>query len=284
MLISCAVTIVVVSRLVYRKGINLLISVAPRTQTYDSSSVRPFCASGGDGPHVTSLEQMREMHMLQDRIHLLGRVRRSDVRSVLTQGHIFLNTSLTESFGISILEAAWCGMFVVSTRVGGVPEVLPTELVEFANPDTDDVVRALGHAVQVVRSSPRDPHAIHAQVKELYDWRRAALLTPGIHVSVLATQPYSLYERMVRCAASSARPIASPIYVIILVVDCLWFAILDWMWPFDGNADGVGAGWNEETWKEVCVLVSHFAISADLFRAVIFPSGCVGELCGSPIR
>jgi phosphatidylinositol N-acetylglucosaminyltransferase subunit A len=43
----------------------------------------------------------------------------------LIRGHIFLNTSLTESFGIAILEAACAGLYVVSTRVGGVPEVLP---------------------------------------------------------------------------------------------------------------------------------------------------------------
>lgn len=42
---------------------------------------------------------------------------------MLVRGHIFLNCSLTESFCIAILEAACCGLFVVSTRVGGVPEV-----------------------------------------------------------------------------------------------------------------------------------------------------------------
>lgn len=44
---------------------------------------------------------------------------------VLTRGQIFLNTSLTESFGIATLEAACAGLYVVSTRVGGVPEILP---------------------------------------------------------------------------------------------------------------------------------------------------------------
>ena len=47
------------------------------------------------------------------------------VRDVLAQGHIFLNCSLTESFCIAIVEAACAGLFVVSTNVGGVTEVLP---------------------------------------------------------------------------------------------------------------------------------------------------------------
>lgn len=48
-----------------------------------------------------------------------------------------MNTSLTESFGIAILEAACAGLYVVSTRVGGVPEILPQDMISFANPDED---------------------------------------------------------------------------------------------------------------------------------------------------
>jgi phosphatidylinositol glycan class A protein len=53
------------------------------------------------------------------------------------RGAIFLNTSLTESFGIAILEAACAGLYVVSTRVGGVPEILPKDMISFANPEED---------------------------------------------------------------------------------------------------------------------------------------------------
>jgi glycosyltransferase involved in cell wall biosynthesis len=56
---------------------------------------------------------------------------------VLTRGQIFLNTSLTEAFGIAILEAATTGLLVVSTRVGGVPEILPEDMIVFAQPDED---------------------------------------------------------------------------------------------------------------------------------------------------
>jgi phosphatidylinositol glycan class A protein len=48
-----------------------------------------------------------------------------------------MNTSLTESFGIAILEAACAGLYVVSTRVGGVPEILPKDLISFAEPNAD---------------------------------------------------------------------------------------------------------------------------------------------------
>ena len=52
---------------------------------------------------------MREKHLLHDRIELLGSIKHHDVRNVLVQGNIFLNTSLTEAFCIAIVEAACAG-------------------------------------------------------------------------------------------------------------------------------------------------------------------------------
>jgi len=128
------VTIVVIARLVYRKGIDLLVASAP--QICDMFPDVRFIV-GGDGPKMVDLLQMREKYELQDRIELVGSVRPADVRGLLTRGHIYLNTSLTEAFGISIIEAASAGLFVVSTRVGGVPEILPADMIEFARADED---------------------------------------------------------------------------------------------------------------------------------------------------
>ena len=43
--------------------------------------------------------------------------------AVQVQGDIFINASLTEAFCMAIVEAASVGLLVVSTAVGGVPEV-----------------------------------------------------------------------------------------------------------------------------------------------------------------
>lgn len=51
---------------------------------------------------------------------------------VQLQGHIFLNASLTEAFCIAIVEAAACGLLVVSTCVGGVPEVGVSPILSLA--------------------------------------------------------------------------------------------------------------------------------------------------------
>ena len=69
------------------------------------------------------------------------------MRDLLVRGHIFLNCSLTESFCIAILEAACCGLYVVASRVGGVPEVLPPHMVSLANPKADDMIDALSKVI-----------------------------------------------------------------------------------------------------------------------------------------
>lgn len=106
---------------------------------------------GGDGPKKLLLEEMRERYQLHERVELLGAVEHNDVRDVLIRGHVFLNCSLTESFCIALLEAASCGLFVVSTKVGGVPEVLPPSMIKFAEPTVADLVDAVIEAVSISR-------------------------------------------------------------------------------------------------------------------------------------
>ncbi|CAI5475161.1 unnamed protein product [Closterium sp. Yama58-4] len=153
------VVIVVISRLVYRKGADLLVDVIPAV-CHRFPKVRWII--GGDGAKRGRLEEMRDRHGLHHRVTMLGAVPHSQVRDVLIQGHIFLNSSLTEAFCIAILEAACCGLFVVATRVGGVPEVLPPDMMLLADPNPPDIVHAIAQAIQIV---PRvNPQAMHERV------------------------------------------------------------------------------------------------------------------------
>jgi len=43
----------------------------------------------------------------------------------MIQGQIYLNTSLTESFFIVVVEAVFPGLYTITTDVVGVREVLP---------------------------------------------------------------------------------------------------------------------------------------------------------------
>lgn len=100
------ITIVVISRLFYNKGADLLIAAIPRILESDPN-VRFIVA--GSGPKAIDLEQMLERRVLQDRVEMLGAIRHEEVRDVMVKGQIFMTPSLTEAFGTVIVEAASCG-------------------------------------------------------------------------------------------------------------------------------------------------------------------------------
>ncbi|KAF7987741.1 hypothetical protein HCN44_003604 [Aphidius gifuensis] len=162
------ITIVVVSRLVYRKGVDLLARIIPIIcQRFDNVQF----LIGGDGPKRWLIEEIRERNLLQHRVTLLGSLEHSQVRHVLNKGHIFLNTSLTEAYCMAIVEAASCGLQVVSTKVGGIPEVLPPELIYLVEPNVEALIDGLENAINdFTCDNIISPIDVHKKVVSFYNW------------------------------------------------------------------------------------------------------------------
>lgn len=76
----------------------------------------------GDGPERTSAEQEARDLGVQDDTFFLGKI--DVVAPLLASADLFLLPSQSESFGLSALEALACGVPVVASRVGGIPEVV----------------------------------------------------------------------------------------------------------------------------------------------------------------
>ncbi|KAH7104826.1 glycosyltransferase family 4 protein [Auriculariales sp. MPI-PUGE-AT-0066] len=250
------ITIVVLSRLAYRKGVDLLVTTIPLICTR-FSSVRFLVA--GTGPKLVDLLQMCERYQLHDRVDFIGSVRHTDVRNVLIKGHIYLNTSLTESFGIGILEAACAGLYCVSTRVGGVPEILPPDMISFARPEEDDVVRALGEGIRRVQRGAHDPHAAHMRIRSFYDWAGVAERTEAVYDAAVNAPERTLWERLVRSRRLGT--FAGLIYCCIMIVDCLFFAFLEWLLPRH-QIDYVDIDW--DTTKAATYVARERKIQHDL--------------------
>jgi phosphatidylinositol N-acetylglucosaminyltransferase subunit A len=172
------ITIVVISRLFYNKGTDLLTAAIPRI-LFDHPNTRFIIA--GSGPKAIDLEQMIEQNVLQDRVEMLGPVRHEEVRDVMVRGHIYLHPSLTEAFGTVIVEAASCGLYVVCTQVGGIPEVLPSHMTQFAKPEEDDLVAATGRAIAALRANKVRTERFHDQVKKMYSWTNVAMRTERVY-------------------------------------------------------------------------------------------------------
>lgn len=75
----------------------------------------------GDGPERGMAEDMcRERHLCDDIIFLGNQ---NAVEEIYSVGDVFLIPSGSESFGLSALEAMACGVPVISSNAGGLPEV-----------------------------------------------------------------------------------------------------------------------------------------------------------------
>ncbi|MER2491841.1 TIGR03088 family PEP-CTERM/XrtA system glycosyltransferase [Catenovulum sediminis] len=75
----------------------------------------------GDGPLKNELQQQIEQAQLQQHIWLVGA--RHDMQTVYHAFDVFVMSSKGEGVPMTMLEAMACGLPVVSTHVGGIPEI-----------------------------------------------------------------------------------------------------------------------------------------------------------------
>ena len=221
------VAIVVASRLVYRKGMDLLAGVMPRICAKHSNVTFII---GGDGPKRILLEEVREKFCLQDRIFLLGNLCQTEVKDLLAQGDIFLNTSLTEAFCMAILEAASCGLQVVSTNVGGIPEVLPPNLIKLAEPTITSLESALDDAIASCSTYKScDMLEAHSTLKIVYTWRSIAARTEKVYQTISRVAPSCIKERLMKYF--KVAPVAGKIYCLLIIFDIIILLFFDFVFP-----------------------------------------------------
>ncbi|MHB1536618.1 MAG: glycogen synthase [Acidimicrobiales bacterium] len=113
-----------VGRITGQKGIGHLLDMA---ELVSSDAQLVFCAGAPDTPAIGSemrnraavlAERRRGVHWIEEMLP------RSDVVQLLSHATVFVCPSIYEPFGLINLEAMACGVPVVATAVGGIPEIV----------------------------------------------------------------------------------------------------------------------------------------------------------------
>ena len=187
------ITIVSISRQAERKGTDLLIEVIPEI-CKQMPNVNFII--GGDGPKKKLLDVMVDALGLKDRVKLTGFLPHQKVRDEMIKGQIYLNTSLTESFCIAIVEAASAGLYTIATDVGGVGEVLPEYMVKLVKPDKESIINAIKDTIKNYENLKEKTKDNYKVLKSIYNWDKVAKKTKLVYQRALKKKDLSFITRI----------------------------------------------------------------------------------------
>lgn len=220
------IKIVVICRLFYRKGVDFLIKIIPKICAYDNTV--SFLIAG-EGPKKIELEQMIEENNLQKKVELVLAYTPEQVRNVLIKGDIFLNTSLTEAFCIGILEAASCGLLIVSTSVGGIPEILPGYILMLSKPTIDSIFLTLTNAIYKIKTESFNKLKRHNEIKKMYSWNLVSRRIRKVYEEAEKTKPQTLKKRILKRIQISK--MSGFFFSIFIVFGNILYNILEKIFP-----------------------------------------------------
>jgi N-acetyl-alpha-D-glucosaminyl L-malate synthase BshA len=115
-----------VGNLVWQKGVEYLI------RAKEFLNVDAEIVIVGDGPLLEELKGIVEFEKMEG-ITFTGA--RNDIENIMPSADVVVVPSVSESFGIVILEAMASGKPVVATKVGGIPEVVNKKIGILVNPE-----------------------------------------------------------------------------------------------------------------------------------------------------
>jgi teichuronic acid biosynthesis glycosyltransferase TuaC len=137
-----AVVLFTLGNLIRRKGYDHLIKAVGPLIKRDA---KVCCYIGGKGPQKKELEALIALLGMRDNIILLGQVPQDQMNDWLNACDLYVQPSLSESFGVVQLSALGAGIPVVATLNGGSEEIITSPDYGVLCPPGDD--KALRNAV-----------------------------------------------------------------------------------------------------------------------------------------
>mgnify|MGYP000871606926 FL=1 len=141
----------------------------------------------GEGPERTNFENLAQTYKLLNKVVFFhGFKLPHDVAKMMAQSHCFLLNSNYEGLPCVLLEAMSCGIPVITTNVGAIPEIIDYKQGIIIQPnDTNELVKAMEDMISCWVQY--NGNKIRANVVEKYSYPAIAKDFDDIFKSVLAS-------------------------------------------------------------------------------------------------
>jgi L-malate glycosyltransferase len=127
----------------------------------------------GGGPQLDDYKKLSHELNIAEKVKFIGRIPNTDVPKLINQMDIFTVPSRDqESFGVAAVEAMACGVPVVVTNVGGLPEVVMEGETGFIVPKEDPkrLAAAITRLIVDKKERLKMGHKGVEHVRKEYDW------------------------------------------------------------------------------------------------------------------
>jgi glycosyltransferase involved in cell wall biosynthesis len=176
--------VVIVSRLVPRKGIDDVITALPALPgTELMVAGGPPAEALGSDTEVRRLRDLARALDVHDHVEFLGAVTRPDVPALLRSADVVACVPWYEPFGIVPLEAMACGIPVVGSAVGGLLDSVAHRSTGLLVPprDPDAVAAAIGHLLDNPSLRVHMGAEAAARVRQEFTWDLVARSTLDVY-------------------------------------------------------------------------------------------------------
>ena len=146
----------------------------------------------GDGPERSDAERLSRELGIAEHVRFLGK--QTGLPQILSAADVFLLPSQSESFGLAALEAMSCGVPVVATSSGGIPEVIVHGETGYIA-EIGDTERMAKYTVELLTNEKKHKRFADASRKRAVDEFETKLLLPDYE---------KLYERVLNAPQQTA--------------------------------------------------------------------------------
>jgi len=176
------------------RSVSCVIKALEQEQTEQACKIKILLV--GDGSDRKILEKLSSELGIANRVTFVGKVAHEMVVEYYNKLDVYVAISRSESFGVSVLEASACGVPVVISNVGGLPEVVVKDVTGLIVP-SESIEEAASAILKLVNSMSlrkRMGERGRKFVVERYSWSESIDIILAVYQKVLNSKINDLHK------------------------------------------------------------------------------------------